>query len=259
MLSNSRFRVRSRRRPPRLVQILATATTASALSLANFQVITSNTIPTVCILAYDSQISGCTTDDFTNGNQCSASCVAGLENEADLIMDNCRNVNVNSQSLLGLTINGLLLDALCPGGAATSTSSSTTSTSTQTIGHFTTVSFTTTPTSTVHLTTSKTTSSSTSTKATKTTQTTETTETTTATSSTETGTTTTDATTISQASTTSEVTSSSTQAATTSTEDSSGGGSPFDNLVTSAAPLSAMLRPVEALMVALSAALIVVW
>ncbi|KAI1862692.1 uncharacterized protein JN550_010029 [Neoarthrinium moseri] len=106
---------RPSRRPPRVLQILAVASTASALSLANFQLITSNAIPSPCIVAYNSQISGCTNTDFTNGNRCSNSCINGLASVSSIVNAICGGLNVNPQSLLGLTLDGLLLETLCPG------------------------------------------------------------------------------------------------------------------------------------------------
>ncbi|KAI0127477.1 hypothetical protein BJ170DRAFT_683318 [Xylariales sp. AK1849] len=84
----SRIR-RSPRRPPKLVQLLALASTTSALSLANFQLITSSSIPSPCIVAYNTQIEGCTTTDFTKGNLCSTSCMNGVTQEATIVNAIC--------------------------------------------------------------------------------------------------------------------------------------------------------------------------
>ncbi|KAI1338048.1 hypothetical protein F5Y15DRAFT_141572 [Xylariaceae sp. FL0016] len=110
---------RSRWRLLMMAQILATASTASALSLENFQLITSDQIPSSCIRAYDTNIQGCSVSDFTNGNQCSAQCVRGLQAAAIQIINACGDLNIDSSSLLGLTLLGGLVDALCPGFQAT--------------------------------------------------------------------------------------------------------------------------------------------
>ncbi|KAH6661237.1 hypothetical protein BKA67DRAFT_654362 [Truncatella angustata] len=107
--------------PPRVLGLLALASTASALSLANFQLITSNAIPSPCILAYNTPIAGCTTTDFMNGNQCSSLCINGLLEEASLVQAICGGLDVNAQSLLGLTLNNKLLDTLCPGSTVGTT------------------------------------------------------------------------------------------------------------------------------------------
>ncbi|KAI4866893.1 hypothetical protein F4820DRAFT_234438 [Hypoxylon rubiginosum] len=112
-------RPRSRRRLLNFVPLLAMASTSSALNLSQFQVITSNQIPKRCIRAYQSDIEGCTRNDFTNGKQCSVSCVQGLEETADKINEACGDLNVSSGSLLGIVLSGGLVDTLCPGFQAT--------------------------------------------------------------------------------------------------------------------------------------------
>ncbi|ORY69658.1 uncharacterized protein BCR38DRAFT_89718 [Pseudomassariella vexata] len=107
------------RRPRSLSHLILLAPTASALSLANFQLITSNDVPSTCILVYDSQIPDCKASDFTNGNLCSADCVNGLAKTSSFINLFCSGVNVNSKSLLGLTLRGKLIDTLCPSAQST--------------------------------------------------------------------------------------------------------------------------------------------
>ncbi|KAI1769245.1 hypothetical protein GGR53DRAFT_231795 [Hypoxylon sp. FL1150] len=111
-------RQRSRRRL-NLMPLWALASTSSALNLSQFQVITSNQIPKACIRAYQSDIDSCTKSDFTNGRQCSASCVKGLEETAEKIDEACGDLNVTSGSLLGIVLAGGLVDTLCPGFQAT--------------------------------------------------------------------------------------------------------------------------------------------
>ncbi|KAK8100572.1 hypothetical protein PG999_010946 [Apiospora kogelbergensis] len=52
-------------------------TASAALSLADFQLIASNAIPSNCIAAYNSPIVGCSKRDFRSGRQCSADCRGG--------------------------------------------------------------------------------------------------------------------------------------------------------------------------------------
>ncbi|KAI1374636.1 hypothetical protein F4677DRAFT_162903 [Hypoxylon crocopeplum] len=112
-------RHRSRRRLFSLLPLLAIASTTSALNLSQFQVITSNQIPKDCIRAYQTDIDGCKRKDFTKGRQCSSSCVEGLEETANLINEECGDLNVSPKSLLGIVLSGGLIDALCPGLQAT--------------------------------------------------------------------------------------------------------------------------------------------
>ncbi|KAI1484514.1 hypothetical protein F5X96DRAFT_438645 [Biscogniauxia mediterranea] len=114
----------ARQRIPRwrisnLVYLVALASTASAISLESFQIITSNQIPSSCIRAYSTDIDNCARKDFTNGNQCSSGCVQGLQDTASRVIAACGTLNVDSKSLLGLTLSGDLIDTLCPGFEAT--------------------------------------------------------------------------------------------------------------------------------------------
>ncbi|KAI2626635.1 hypothetical protein GGR54DRAFT_637203 [Hypoxylon sp. NC1633] len=86
-------RHRSRRRLQHFLPLLVMASTSSALSLSNFQVITSNQIPRDCISAYQSDIDGCKRKDFMNGRQCSSDCVQGLEETANLVKEACGDLN----------------------------------------------------------------------------------------------------------------------------------------------------------------------
>ncbi|ETS83035.1 hypothetical protein PFICI_04911 [Pestalotiopsis fici W106-1] len=114
---------RSLWRPPRAATtlLLALTSTTSALSLANFQIITSNAIPSPCIVAYNAQIAGCTQTDFTNGNQCSTLCISGLRAEGTIVQAICGGLDVNSKSLLGLVLDGKILETLCPGADSDTT------------------------------------------------------------------------------------------------------------------------------------------
>lgn len=112
---------RSQRGPLRLALLLTWASTSSALSLASFQIITSGTVPAPCIVAYNSVIPDCVTQDFTNGNRCSAACVSGLTSTATTVTAICGGLIVNPNSLLGLTLSGNLVGRLCPGNTVQTT------------------------------------------------------------------------------------------------------------------------------------------
>jgi hypothetical protein len=99
--------------------LLATVPLTSALSLANFQQITSIFIPITCQLTYDSQIPTCKVSDFENG--CSSACRSALTSVASDVSDSCSDVSVSSNTLLGIVMNGGIIQALCPATAKTTT------------------------------------------------------------------------------------------------------------------------------------------
>ncbi|KAI1106836.1 hypothetical protein F4804DRAFT_270105 [Jackrogersella minutella] len=114
-------RQRPRRRLLNFMPLLAIASTSSALNLSQFQVITSNQIPNSCIRAYQTEIQGCTRNDFKRGKQCSSSCVQGLQQTQDLIDQACEGLDVSAQSILGIALSGGLVNLLCPGFDTTTT------------------------------------------------------------------------------------------------------------------------------------------
>ncbi|KAH9892925.1 hypothetical protein F4778DRAFT_300619 [Xylariomycetidae sp. FL2044] len=95
------------------------ASSSSALSLANFQVVTSNQVGSSCLRAYQDTIEGCTRSDFTDGNQCTLNCATGLQKTQTRVQRACNEEDVNPKSLLGLTLSGDLVEALCPNFQAT--------------------------------------------------------------------------------------------------------------------------------------------
>lgn len=111
------------RRHTRVTHVLVMASTASAMSLANFELITSPQVPLGCILTYDAQLRGCSSSDFTQGQTCSASCSKALQNIQEALVSVCDGVSVPSTSLLGLALSGGLVERLCPSGKAATTSS----------------------------------------------------------------------------------------------------------------------------------------
>lgn len=123
-------------RPPRsrshasVVSLLAMVSAASALSLSNFQLITSAEVPLRCIIAYDSPISGCSTSDFTQGNTCSTACKNGLQKIENTLTSVCGDANVPSSSVLGVALSGGLVGLLCPSGETSASAASLSSSST---------------------------------------------------------------------------------------------------------------------------------
>jgi len=128
-----------------LLASLGMASTASALSLANFQPITSSGVSLGCILAYNAQLPGCTAFDFTHPNRCSPECVAGVNRVQGILGTVCGSVDIGASTLLGQALVGSLLGVLCPaaagggGGDEEPPSSAAQPSTTATLGQFTTI------------------------------------------------------------------------------------------------------------------------
>ncbi|KAK1768564.1 hypothetical protein QBC33DRAFT_383042 [Phialemonium atrogriseum] len=118
---------RERRRRPRLADILAMASTATAMSLSTFQIITSSSVPIGCILAYNSPISGCSTSDFTQGRTCSDTCVRNIQRVEENIAAACDGVSSTPDTVLGQALTGNLVGLLCPSAIASTPAVVTTS------------------------------------------------------------------------------------------------------------------------------------
>ncbi|KAK0738474.1 hypothetical protein B0T18DRAFT_394757 [Schizothecium vesticola] len=101
-------------RPPRWTALLCMASTASALTLSSFQLITSSGTPIACLIVYSSPLAGCSTRDFTSGTACSPACVAGIADVQSRIVDVCDGVDASSASVLGQAQRGNLVPLLCP-------------------------------------------------------------------------------------------------------------------------------------------------
>ncbi|CAG8973908.1 hypothetical protein HYALB_00003686 [Hymenoscyphus albidus] len=85
---------------------------ANALSLANFQQITSSVIPVTCMVAYNGQIPVCTTNDFNVA--CTAACQTSLLLTGTTVRTACSQGSAGSTTLLGIVMNGGIIQALCP-------------------------------------------------------------------------------------------------------------------------------------------------
>ena len=82
--------------------------------MTNFQIITSEKVTSRCMRAYSLPVSGCAVTDFVFGNECSASCVQGLEVAASRIEKACADDDIDADSLLGMIVTGHLVEVLCP-------------------------------------------------------------------------------------------------------------------------------------------------
>ncbi|KAI1115008.1 hypothetical protein F5Y14DRAFT_450369 [Nemania sp. NC0429] len=108
-------RYRGSRGLMQLAQLLFIASTVSAVSLQDFQDITIVQVPSLsCLGAYGSRIHGCSRRDFRGNDRCSDRCAEGIQQEQANVIAACKNIAVNDKSLLGLALQGGLLDALCP-------------------------------------------------------------------------------------------------------------------------------------------------
>ncbi|KAL2075756.1 hypothetical protein VTL71DRAFT_699 [Oculimacula yallundae] len=94
---------------------------ALALSLSNFQEITSVTIPAGCLLSYDTKMIECKKRDFNKG--CSDGCVQNLLSIQAYVQEVCSTIQVSPSTLLGIVKNGGIVNALCPGFGPVVTSS----------------------------------------------------------------------------------------------------------------------------------------
>lgn len=101
--------------------LLASLPLTKALSLVNFQDITFSSIALKCQLTYDSQIPSCTVTDFGDAG-CSVDCSASLTSVGKSVSKACSDVDVNSNTLLGIIKDGGILQALCPTMQATTKS-----------------------------------------------------------------------------------------------------------------------------------------
>ena len=107
--------------------LLAALPFTHALSLGNFQDITSVLIPVNCLLTYDQQIPSCVVADFGEKG-CSTGCQASLTSLASNVVKACSTVTVSSNTLLGIIKGGGILPALCTSLQKPTTSKAKTST-----------------------------------------------------------------------------------------------------------------------------------
>ncbi|KAI9783233.1 MAG: hypothetical protein M1839_004073 [Geoglossum umbratile] len=92
---------------------------SSAISLASFQVIITNSLSSACLRAYEAEIPGCDRPDFSPG-PCSTACTAGLQLTGNTVKQACGAVAVSSSTVLGVVLDGKILSALCPTVASSS-------------------------------------------------------------------------------------------------------------------------------------------
>ncbi len=117
-------RIRRTRAAALVACLLLAASPASAISLSNFQLITSSSVPLGCILAYNQPLDGCAMADFTAGEQCSQACQAGIASTQQTLQGVCGEVDAPAGSVLEAALLGTLASMLCGGGDSSTTISS---------------------------------------------------------------------------------------------------------------------------------------
>lgn len=91
----------------------ASATTLT-LTLNNFSYIPSSVKSKSCQNAYNTPLSDCDYDDFTDNNVCSKKCRASITEVQGIVQEGCADVTIDdSNSLLYRAINGQLVSVLC--------------------------------------------------------------------------------------------------------------------------------------------------
>jgi hypothetical protein len=96
-----------------VASILCLATASSpGINLSDFQQINGFSSP--CTAAYNTPIPGCTADDFTGMNPCSAACISGLEEITALLNSACQGTEADPSTLIGKFFQGTGVNALCP-------------------------------------------------------------------------------------------------------------------------------------------------
>jgi hypothetical protein len=97
-----------------IAAVAGVASATQAISLANFTPRIEN-LPSSCSQAYTSTIAGCQASDFSPNVRCSAQCVQGLLQIADVVKRQCSNVDVPETSIIGVFMLGAGVPAVCPG------------------------------------------------------------------------------------------------------------------------------------------------
>lgn len=92
---------------------VAGSAAAKALTLSDFESISSPNAPVNCVQAYDTPLAQCTPGDFTGGKACSAACKDSVKQTEVVIQQGCDGVTSNEESLLYRGQRGELVAVLC--------------------------------------------------------------------------------------------------------------------------------------------------
>ncbi|RKF57066.1 hypothetical protein OnM2_077004 [Erysiphe neolycopersici] len=92
--------------------IAALLPTTYAVSLSNFQRLSSQDMTKNCEDVYNSDIPFCSQSDFTES--CSGRCITGLYAIAEEVSSSCADIPVTANTLLGMVLSGEMVNVLCP-------------------------------------------------------------------------------------------------------------------------------------------------
>ncbi|KAK7426092.1 hypothetical protein QQZ08_007402 [Neonectria magnoliae] len=95
----------------------ASCASATTLTLTNFEDIAPKVTVKGCRNAYDTPLTNCGVDDFSNGNKCSSDCKSSIAEVQSNIQTECEGVSVNSDSLLYRAQKGQLQQVICLNGS----------------------------------------------------------------------------------------------------------------------------------------------
>lgn len=128
--------MRSNLSPPWLLLFATTiaAATTNTVSLSDFFPKITTSLTSACNTVYNEAISGCTTNDFLGGSQCSMSCLEGLVQITAAVQASCQSDSVSKTSIIGLFKAGQGIQALCNVAVVTTTADVTTAATTESIG-----------------------------------------------------------------------------------------------------------------------------
>ncbi|KAL2682715.1 hypothetical protein Neosp_007168 [[Neocosmospora] mangrovei] len=92
---------------------MAGSAAAKALSLSDFESISSPNAPVNCVQAYDTPLTQCAPGDFTGGKACSAACKDSVKQTEVVIQQACSSATSDEESLLYRGQRGELVAVLC--------------------------------------------------------------------------------------------------------------------------------------------------
>lgn len=92
--------------------IAALLPTTYAVSLSDFQRLSSQDITKNCEDVYNSDIPFCSQSDFTDS--CSGRCITGLYAIAEEVSSACADISIAANTILGMVFRGEMVNILCP-------------------------------------------------------------------------------------------------------------------------------------------------
>ncbi|KAJ3523248.1 hypothetical protein NM208_g12525 [Fusarium decemcellulare] len=93
--------------------LMAGTASANSLTLSDFESVTSGSVSSECVAAYDTPLVQCSPNDFTGGRACSAACKDSVKAAEGLIQQSCGDASSDDESLLSRGQKGDLVAVLC--------------------------------------------------------------------------------------------------------------------------------------------------